>query len=327
MKENPILSIIIPSYNVSKYVDECLPTFIDERFRGLLKIYLIDDGATDDTKEKIAPYVAKYPYIFEFIHKENGGHGSVINYGVKNCVKSKYFKVIDGDDWVDKNELFKLIKFLEKTDSDLIVCDYTEVYSGRENIRKICKKDVDHNDSLNNLVLTIHSVTFKSDIFQSNNIVLREHVFFEDNEYILFPLRYVKKVTYLPLNVYQYRLGTATQSVTTESRIKRFSHLEAVEGDLMKEYLDIKTKEPNNSALIQFENSLFYFFINDYIYYLTISTNKKEFMNHFKELNDRKSLFASIYKKLNYNKKFIIFKFIKVLPFSFVKKHLSGRFS
>ena len=93
--QEPILTIIIPSYNTSKFVDECLPTFIDDYLIGKVVIYLIDDGATDDTQGKIQKYVMDYPDLFKFVHKENGGHGSVINFGVHNLVKSKYFKIID----------------------------------------------------------------------------------------------------------------------------------------------------------------------------------------------------------------------------------------
>lgn len=326
MKENPILSIIIPSYNVSKYVDECLPTFIDERFRGLLKIYLIDDGATDDTKEKIAPYVAKYPYIFEFIHKENGGHGSVINYGVYNCVKSKYFKVIDGDDWVDPNELFKLICYLEKNDDDLIVSNYVEIYSNGNVNKKVCCKDAFNNFTLNDLVLTIHSVSFKTSLFTENNIKLRENVFFEDNEYVLFPLQYVKNFSYVPYDVYKYRLGNSNQSVSPISISKRYSHLELVANDIAEEYLKIKEKDNLNISLSQFEKSLYFFFINDYIHALSISNTKREFIHIFKVLDEKRNKYKRVYDRIEKNIKYKILKNIWLFPYKFIKKHLAERY-
>ena len=55
--KNYILSIIVPSYNISKYVDEVLPTYISDSLFGKVKILLIDDGATDDTKIKVSKYV------------------------------------------------------------------------------------------------------------------------------------------------------------------------------------------------------------------------------------------------------------------------------
>ena len=64
----PILTIIIPAYNISLYVDECLPTYINDRLFEKIKVILIDDGATDDTKEKVERYCERYPDIFTFVH-------------------------------------------------------------------------------------------------------------------------------------------------------------------------------------------------------------------------------------------------------------------
>lgn len=325
--DQPILSIIIPSYNTSKYVDECLPTFIDERLFGNVVIYLIDDGATDDTKDKIMPYVEKYPQLFKFIHKENGGHGSVINYGVHKIVKTKYFKVIDGDDWVDTDQLVKLVDFLCESDVDLINTNYVEKYEEGSIKESICNKVFPNEPKFSDLILTIHSITFKTSIFIDNNIYVREKVFFEDNEYVLYPLQYVEKFVYLPLNVYQYRLGTNGQSVTVESRINKHSHLELVEADIKEKYLNILKADPFNIAISHYENSLYFFFLNDYIYAATLSQTKKEFIDAINGLDKRTNDFAVIYERIYSSKKYKFIKKTKMLPFLLIKNVLSGRFS
>jgi len=226
MENQPILSIIVPSYNTSKYVDECLPTFIDERLFGKVKVLLIDDGATDDTSEKIKPYVDKYPQLFEFYHKENGGHGSVINYAVHKLIKTKYFKVVDGDDWVDSDELLKLVSKLYENNADLVVTDFTCCYPLKNKLN--CSFHGGDEKLCTSYDLTIHSITYSTEIFVNNNILLSERVFYEDSEYNFIPLFYVEKFLYFSFNVYKYRLGTSTQSVSYQSQVNHRNDADVV---------------------------------------------------------------------------------------------------
>lgn len=252
---SPILSIIIPSYNTSKYVDECLPTFIDERLFGKVIIYLIDDGATDDTEEKIKPYVEKYPQLFQFIHKENGGHGSVINYGVHKLVKTKYFKVIDGDDWVNTDALVKLVDYLFTTDDDAVVSSYQCVYPNKRiNTKATDNSGLIANTSydisfINNFNITIHSIIFKTSIFIDNNIILPEKVFYEDNLYRLYPFLYVKTISFIDEPVYCYRLGNPNQSISIESSRKHLNDSYAVRNAGYSFYADNISKVSKELAI------------------------------------------------------------------------------
>ena len=228
---NKILSIIVPSYNISNFIDECVPKYIDKSLFEDIDIYFIDDGATDDTAKKLSEYIKKYPSFFHFYHKENGGHGSVINYGITNCVETKYFKVIDGDDFVDFSALHNLAEYLKTCDDDLIVSGFSEKYPNKETKRTpllidngsfIEKKTYD-SKILPSLNVTIHSCTFKSSIFKNNKIVLPEKTFYEDNLYILYTIPFLQSISFLNEYVYYYRLGNPNQSVSKISRAKHFN--------------------------------------------------------------------------------------------------------
>ena len=247
MKNEPILSIIIPSYNTSAYIDECLPFFINEKLFGKVVIYLIDDGATDDTAEKISRYTKLYPYYFKFVHKENGGHGSVINYAVYNLIQSKYFKVIDGDDWVDTNNLIEFVDFLENNDSDLIVSDYDKVYQNK--IEQV-KCYVPNSDYFKNLLTTIHSLTYKTTIYKNNKILLTEKCFYEDNQFVLYPLRYVTSVDYFSKTIYKYRLGNVEQSVSLSSMLKRFDDYEIIRNEIFNKCSGRQQSEKSGSTCV-----------------------------------------------------------------------------
>ena len=116
----PILSIIVPSYNVSKYVDEVLPFYIEEDLLGRIKVIFIDDGATDDSAQKINEYVKKHPETLEFYHKENGGLCDARNYGVKKA-NGTWITFVDGDDWLDNYCLSNVIKRINKENIDIVL--------------------------------------------------------------------------------------------------------------------------------------------------------------------------------------------------------------
>ena len=107
-----ILSVIIPCYNSEGYMSKC----IDSVLTGGedVEIVIIDDGSTDRTAEIADDYVSRYPSIVKVIHKENGGHGSGINYGIK-AATGWFFKVVDSDDRLDEEGLKKVIAVLKKS--------------------------------------------------------------------------------------------------------------------------------------------------------------------------------------------------------------------
>lgn len=232
--KTPILSIVVPSYNVSKYVDMVLPFYVDDDLLGRIKVIFVDDGATDDTALKIGQYVKKYPETLEFYHKDNGGHGSVINYAIEKIVSTKYFKVIDGDDWVYPKELLKLVDYLESCDDDLVITDCTYEYKDHQSISYGIRKES------GNLNLRIHNVTFKTSIFKTNKIRVRENVFYEDSQFVLYPLEFVRSYSYVPVVAVRYRQDEPNQSVNPNVQLKRKNQFELVLNDLLEFYKKIK---------------------------------------------------------------------------------------
>ena len=92
----PILSVVVPSYNVEQYLDKGLTSYSDDRFNGRLEIIVVNDGSKDKTQEIAEGYAKRFPNIFKVINKENGGHGSAVNAGIDNAT-GKYFRIIDGE--------------------------------------------------------------------------------------------------------------------------------------------------------------------------------------------------------------------------------------
>lgn len=114
-ENDKLLTIVVPSYNASKYLDFNLQSFLRPSEPEKLEIIVVDDGSTDDTARIADAYQEKYPDTIKVVHKENGGHGSGINAGLR-AATGKYFKVVDADDWVDHEALERLLDYIASFD-------------------------------------------------------------------------------------------------------------------------------------------------------------------------------------------------------------------
>ena len=218
---NKVLTVVIPSYNVEQYLKDTLDSFISDEIMSEIEILVVNDGSKDSTPEIAEEYVRQYPQTFRLINKENGGHGSTINRGIEEA-SGKYFKVVDGDDWVNTEDFAELVRRLENTDADYVVTNYYKV-NDRTKEKKTeefpwlrehpaCSfKEAAHQSEL-----PMHALVIRTEILQKNEIRLDEHCFYVDNEYITFPVPYVNTVQYFDLCVYMYRLAVATQSVSIQ---------------------------------------------------------------------------------------------------------------
>ena len=113
------LSIIVPAYNVEKYITECLDSLLNQGLdENIYEIIIVNDGSTDNTLEVSNNYAAKYPHI-KIFNKENGGASSARNYGI-NIAKGKYIYFIDSDDYLMANCLNKILHHAEQQNLDIL---------------------------------------------------------------------------------------------------------------------------------------------------------------------------------------------------------------
>lgn len=221
-----ILTVVIPSYNTEKYMEECMPHFFDNRILNDVEILIINDGSKDNTAVIAKKFAKKYPNTVRVITKENGGHGSVINRGIEEA-KGKYFKVVDGDDWVITENFVKLVENLKQIDVDLVLNPFVQYHiirkteSVEENAIKdygIVKRFEDVAKELKPLEL--HRITLRTSILKENQIKMQEKCYYEDSEYALYPIPYINTVMFFGEPVYVYRIGSPTQSVNMKNAVK-----------------------------------------------------------------------------------------------------------
>ena len=112
-------SILVPVYNVEKYLRKCLDT-LTEQNESSYEVILVDDGSTDNCGRICEEYQNRYPEIVRVIHQPNMGLVMARRTGIKNAI-GEYFVFVDSDDFVEKNLISKLNEIVSKHNPDMIL--------------------------------------------------------------------------------------------------------------------------------------------------------------------------------------------------------------
>lgn len=225
-----ILTIIIPTYNMEKYLRHCLDSLIVPNMEKV-EVLVINDGSKDSSSVIGHEYQDKYPQTFRVIDKENGNYGSCVNRGLKEAT-GKYVKVLDADDSFDKTAFTAFIDKLHEIDSDLILTDFVTVDEGGKVTSKSIYSDTYKNipqgkvfdfvDFLNQPDYTfygqMHGFTYRTQLIQDMNYHQTEGISFTDQEWVLKPVTKVKTCTYLHITLYLYLVGREGQTVKSYAK-------------------------------------------------------------------------------------------------------------
>lgn len=229
-----IITFAVPCYNSEQYMRKCIDSLLVAGDDA--EILIVDDGSHKDNTPAIADeYEQKFPGICRAIHQENGGHGEAVNTGLRNA-KGMYYKVVDSDDWLDKDSLLKVIDQLKSFRAnrrrvDMLICNY--VY---EHVEDGTSHTVSYANALpkNRIFgwsrvghfrpdqnLLMHSVIYRTKVLRRSGLVLPKHTFYVDNLFVYVPLPYVKTMYYMDVDLYRYYIGRADQSVNEQVMIGR----------------------------------------------------------------------------------------------------------
>lgn len=220
-----LLTISIAAYNVEKYIEQALKScIVSKEYLDRIEVLIINDGSKDNTCNLCSQICDNYPDTFILINKKNAGFGSTINKAL-SLATGKYFKLLDGDDWFDTEQLEVLLEQLACIESDLVLHNYTRVYTN--NKKEVCslqieKKPIDINAIGMKKNILSPNITYKTSILQKHKIEITENCFYTDMEYVILPLKYIKTIQYVDLNVYCYRLGDDEQSVSIKGICKHY---------------------------------------------------------------------------------------------------------
>ncbi len=253
-----LITFAVPCYNSAEYMDKCINSLLVAGEDA--EIIIVDDGSTKDNTAEIADkYASEYPTIIKAVHQENGGHGQAVNTGLKNAT-GKYFKVVDSDDWLDKDALLKVMDVIRGFDQDncpdavLANYVYEHVYNDTRRVIDYRKElpiertfDFEESKKLpTGKFIAMHSIIYKAEVLRGMNFELPKHTFYVDNLYIYAPLPYVKSFYYVDVDLYRYFIGRADQSVNEEVIMRRIDqHIRVTEHILSSHnVLDYKADRP-----------------------------------------------------------------------------------
>ena len=207
------ISIIVPVYNVEKYLEKCLDSLVKQTLKEI-EIIVVNDGSPDNSQKIIDKYVKKYSNVYSY-EKKNGGLSDARNYGLKYA-NGEYIAFIDSDDYVSDDMYEKMYQKAKEKDFDMVVCDINYLYPDK--ILRVSSGIKNDTFNIKDTYLDIHPAAwnkiFKKELFK-NNVYFKKNVWFEDVEFIYRMLPYIKSIGVVnePFNQYVQREGSITNTV------------------------------------------------------------------------------------------------------------------
>lgn len=220
------VSVIVPVYNVEKYLAKCLESLVSQTINPI-EIIVINDGSTDSCKNIIDEYVKRYPNMVHGYDKINGGLSDARNFGLQYC-SGEYVGFLDSDDYVTPNIYEKLYIQAKLNDSDIVACDYYKVYSGKQVLVKAKKADTKKEMLIEPLAAAWNKI-YKKDILINSKITFPRGLIYEDTEFYCKLIPFINKIDYVPeaLVFYVQREGSIanTQGRQTEQIINILNNI------------------------------------------------------------------------------------------------------
>ena len=127
--DQPLISVIVPVYNVECYIDQCIQSILNQTYQNL-EIILIDDGSTDNCPIICDKYSEEDTRI-RVIHKSNGGLSDARNAGLKIC-SGEFVAFVDSDDWIELDAYQEMMSFMLSDNLDIVFCSVMEIVDGKK---------------------------------------------------------------------------------------------------------------------------------------------------------------------------------------------------
>lgn len=227
----PLLSIIIPVYNVERYLKECLDSIINQTFKDI-EIICINDGSTDGSLSILTEYAEKDNRI-TIINQKNSGQAVARNIGLQ-ASQGKYISFIDSDDWIERNTFEVCLHFFKKN-IDLLVFDmniFNNLNTKNDNsLKKNIKLKFSGNILINHDVILNTTVSpcnkiYRKDIVDKHKISFPCGLLYEDNSFHWKYMIHSKYAYFLKEKFYHYRIREdSTMHQTKAKSAKVTDHL------------------------------------------------------------------------------------------------------
>ena len=297
--EKDKVSIIVPVYNVEKYIEKCLKSLISQSYKNI-EIILIDDGSKDNSGKICDTYKRKDSRI-KVIHKENAGVSEARNLGIQKAT-GRYLCFVDADDFVMNDYIEYMHQLIVKESSDIAVCtkmfsNFNEEQSSDEMIEVLDRENAIIRILNYRMPIGVYSRIFKKDLIKDDGIKFLKDIYMgEGFNFNVACFQKAKKVIISNYKVYYYRRDNTT-SATSDFSIKKCENsLYAMK--VMNNNLLIRTNRVINSWKYAVWRTY-----SDAFDYMCLGNGKKENIEKFKEYKYYIKNNYKIYKKVDISKK------------------------
>ncbi|MFT8342950.1 MAG: glycosyltransferase [Clostridium beijerinckii] len=247
-----LISVIVPVYNVEKYLPQCIDSILNQTEKNL-EIILVDDGSLDNSG-KICDEFSKRDDRIIVIHKKNNGLSSARNAGLE-IARGNYIGFVDSDDWLDKTMYEVLLKLLKENNSDISCCDFFKTANGNDSIPHIDNEIINsynNLESLNNFYNGLYTQTvvawnklYKRELFKDISYPIGK---IHEDEGTTYKLYYkANKITYTNRPLYYYRI--TPNSITTSKFNKKRLDIIYVYDEKVKFIKNINNEEIYSKTL------------------------------------------------------------------------------
>ena len=250
---NKILSIVVPTYNMERYLTSAITSlFVSAPLFSLLDIIIVNDGSTDNSLSIAQDFARQHPDVIRVISKTNGNYGSCINSALK-VATGKYIKILDADDSFSTTALSAFINHLTTEKADLVLTNYCIINQRGKRIKSmhIPIKPSPHNELTHTQlaavanIMSMHNVCYRTAILQQIGYEQTEGISYTDMEWIFMPMSAVNSIKYYKLELYKYLLGRSEQTVDEQIHLRKMGDEEV---SIMKNIAQLQSLHPSNAA-------------------------------------------------------------------------------
>lgn len=243
MSTQPFFSIIVPIYNVEKYLCQCIQSVLDQK-KVTYELILVDDGSTDSSGVICDEFQLKYPEIIKVYHQKNQGLSNARNLGIDHAA-GKYLFFLDSDDYLLFNEA--LFKIYEVTDNqEIIAFEWKEIFEGAKwSSTEISYETIKETNRYNGpafleKMLTIHPgmpwypwmYVYLNTYIQGKKIRFPSGHVFEDVVFTPRTLIQAESISTIPIPIYGYRRNRSGSITTTVKRKSLEDFFIAISGNI-----------------------------------------------------------------------------------------------
>lgn len=213
----PKVSVIVPVYNVEKYIRNCLDSLINQTLLDI-EIVIVNDGSPDNSEDIIEHYLKKYSNKMKYVKKENGGLSSARNYGIPYAT-GEYVAFLDSDDYVELNMYETMYNKAVEGNYDMVECNFIWEYPKRKKV-DIGEKYNGTKEALEKARVVAWNKLYKREILVNSNIIFPKGLRYEDVEFFYKILPNLNKIGFVEEAFVHYVQRDNSISNTQNERTK-----------------------------------------------------------------------------------------------------------